>query len=211
MVLVINDLKAKKTLLDSLKNEKLIKNDEILRVFNKIKREDFLPDYLKDLAYNDASLPISKTETMNQVSTTLFFIDVLNPKEGQTIYEIGSGSGYSTAILSELVGKKGKVISFELDKETYQKAKNNLKKYSNIELILGNGLKGHFKNAPYDGIILFGAIDEIPEKLISQMKVNGVLVYPHGTILQALTKITRKEKGIKKEEFGEYRLSRLIK
>ncbi|MFA5743359.1 MAG: protein-L-isoaspartate O-methyltransferase [Candidatus Nanoarchaeia archaeon] len=211
MVLIINELNAKKLLLDSLKDEKLIKHDEILRAFYKIKREEFLPDYLKELAYSDAPLPISTTETMNQVSTTLFFIDVLNPKEGQTIYEIGTGSGYSTAILSELVGKKGKIISFELDKEIYQKAKNNLKNYPNVTVILGNGLKGYPDNAPYDGIILFGALDEIPKKLVSQMKVNGVLVYPQGSILQTLTKITRKEKGIKKEEFGEYRLSRLIK
>ncbi|MFA5333179.1 MAG: protein-L-isoaspartate O-methyltransferase [Candidatus Nanoarchaeia archaeon] len=211
MVLIINELNTKKLLLDSLKNEKLIKHDEILRAFAKIKREEFLPDYLQLLAYSDAPLPISKTETMNQVSTTLFFIDVLNPKEGQTIYEIGAGSGYSTAILSELVGKKGKVISFELDKELYQKAKTNLKNYSNVTLILGNGLKGYPDNAPYDGIILFGALDEIPHNLINQMKVKGVLVYPQGSILQTLTKITRKEKGIKKEEFGEYRLSRLIK
>jgi protein-L-isoaspartate(D-aspartate) O-methyltransferase len=211
LVLIIINLKAKKILLNSLKSEKLIKNDKILKIFEKIKREDFLPDYLKTLAYKDAPLPINQKETMNQISTTLFFIDLLNPKEGQKIYEIGTGTGYSTAIISELVGKKGKIISFELDKEIYQKAKKNLKKYSNVELLLGNGLKGYPDLAPYDGIIIFGAIDEIPHNLISQMKVKGVLVYPKGNILQTLTKITRKEKGIKKEEFGEYRLTRLVK
>jgi protein-L-isoaspartate(D-aspartate) O-methyltransferase len=211
LVLIIIGLAAKKILLYSLKNEKLIKNDRVLKAFAKVKREDFLPSYLKDLAYNDAPLPISKTEIMNQISTTLFFIDLLNPKEGQTIYEIGAGSGYSAAILSETVGKKGRVISFELDKELYKKAKISLKEYSNVKLILGNGLLGYPDYAPYDGIIFFGAIDEIPHNLISQMKVGGILVYPHGTILQALTKITRKERGIKKETFGEYRLSRLIK
>jgi protein-L-isoaspartate(D-aspartate) O-methyltransferase len=211
LVLIIADLAAKKILLYSLKSEKLIKNDRVLKAFAKVKREDFLPDYLKNLAYNDAPLPINKTQTMNQISTTLFFIDLLNPKEGQTIYEIGAGSGYSAAMLSEMVGKKGRVISFELDKEIYKKAKIRLKKYPNVKLMLGNGLKGCPDYAPYDRIILFGAIDEIPHNLISQMKVGGILVYPHGTILQTLTKITREERAIKKETFGEYRLSRLIK
>jgi len=198
-------------MLESLKSQKLVKNEELLKAFSKINREDFLPDYLKDMAYSDAPLPISETEVINQISTTLFFIDLLNPKTGQTVYEIGTGTGYSAALLSELVGKKGKVISFEIDKELYKKAKNNLKKYSNVELILGNGLKGYADSAPYDSIILFGALDETPHNLVSYLKVNGVIVYPHGKILQKLIRITRKEKGIKKEEFGEYRLSRLIK
>jgi len=204
-------LNPKKTLFESLKNEKIIKNFLVLEAFNKVDREEFLPDYLKDLAYADAPLPISKTENINQVSTTLFFIDALNIKEGQTIYEVGSGTGYSTAILSILAGKKGKVVSFELDKELYAKAKKNLKKYSNVELILGNGLKGWPDKAPYDKIILFGATDEKPDALINQLKVNGAIVYPHGTILQTLTRITKLDKGFKKEELGEYRLSKLIK
>ncbi|MDD4353422.1 MAG: protein-L-isoaspartate O-methyltransferase [Candidatus Nanoarchaeia archaeon] len=211
MVLVIIELKDKQILLDTLKDEKLIKNDEVLKAFKKIRREDFLPDYLKNLAYDDVSLPLNKNESMNQLSTTLFFIDILNPKEGNIIYEVGTGSGYSTAILSEIVGKKGKVISIELDKELYNKAKINLKNYSNVELILGNGLKGYSDKAPYDRIIIFGALDETPTNLINQMKVNGVLIYPKGIILQTLTKIIRKEKGIKKEQFGEFRLSKLIK
>lgn len=189
----------------------MIKNAEILTAFKKVKRENFLPSYLKDLAYSDMPLPISETEVMNQVSTTLFFLDVLNPKSGDIIYEVGAGTGYSTALLSEIVGKSGKVVSFELDKELYKKAKENLKRYRNIELILGNGLRGWNTHAPYDGIILFGAFDETPLNLINQLKVKSAIVFPKGKMLQTLIKITRMEKGIKTEEFGEYRLSRLIK
>jgi protein-L-isoaspartate(D-aspartate) O-methyltransferase len=204
-------MKGKKSILSALKQDKLIKNEAVLKAFDKVKREDFLPDYLKNLAYSDAPLPINESESMNSITTTLFFIDLLEPKEGQTIYEIGAGTGYSTALLSEIVGKKGKIISFEINKEIYGKAKKNLKKHSNIDLVLGNGLKGFPDFAPYDSIIIFGSLDEEPKNLLNYLKVGGKLIYPHGKILQKLIRITRMEKGAKKEEFGEYRLSKMIK
>ncbi|MDD2678294.1 MAG: protein-L-isoaspartate O-methyltransferase [Candidatus Nanoarchaeia archaeon] len=203
-------MSTKKAMLESLKNGNLIKNSNILKAFNKIKREDFLPDYLKDLAYADAPLPISKTESMNQISTTLFFIDALNLNSGHTVLEVGAGSGYSTAILSEIVGKTGNVVSFELDKELHEKAKKNLKKYSNVTLVLGNGLKGFPDKAPYDRAILFGALEKNPEAIMNQLKVGGVLVYPKGSILQSLVRIKKLQKGLKSESLGEYRLSKLI-
>lgn len=203
-------MKGKKSILSALLQDKLIKNKEVLKAFEKINRADFLPKYLKNLSYYDAPIPISESESMNSISTTLFFIDLLEPKSGQVIYEVGTGTGYSTALLSEIVGKNGKIISFEIDKELYNKAKNNLKKYKNINLILGNGLKGFPDYAPYDSIIIFGSLDEEPKNLLSYLKVGGKLIYPHGKILQKLVRITRLNKGVKKEEFGEYRLSKMI-
>lgn len=189
----------------------LIKNDSVLKAFYNIKREDFLPKYLKDLAYEDLPLPISEKESMNQISTTLIFIDAINAKKGDNIYLVGAGSGYSSAILSEIVGPKGKVLSFEIDKEIFEKAKKNLKKFKNVKVKLANGFIPDNSFAPYDGIIIFGAVEEAPKELINMLKVDSSIVFPKGMIIQSLMKITRKIKGLKSEKLGEYRLKRLIK
>jgi protein-L-isoaspartate(D-aspartate) O-methyltransferase len=129
----------------------------------------------------------------------------LSPKKGDKILEVGTGSGYQAAVLSESVGSKGEVVTIEYLKSLFLYARKNLKNYNNVKTVLGDGSKGYKKEAPFDGIIVTAASPRIPKPLKQQLKVGGVLVIPVGEIIQDMIKVTRTKKGYKKENLGEFR------
>ncbi|MBI2042946.1 protein-L-isoaspartate O-methyltransferase [Candidatus Pacearchaeota archaeon] len=170
---------GKQILLQSLKEKGFSK--EILKAFSKIKRENFIPKELKDRAYEDIPLPIGKGQTISQPYTIAMMLSLLDIKKGQKILEIGSGCGYVLALLSNIVGKNGKVFGIEIIKELAEKSKENLRNYKNIKVYNKNGRFGLKENAPFDRIIISAAAyDEIPKPLISQLKEKGILVAPLG-------------------------------
>lgn len=188
-------------LIKSIIDEGVLRTPKIINAFKKVDRKDFVG--LKNIksAYLNAPLPIGKDQTISQPLTVAFMIELLSPEKGDKILEIGSGSAWQTAILAELVDEKGKIISIEIIKDLYEFAKNNLKKYKykNIKLIYGDGSKGYKKEAPYDGIIAGSAAKEIPKEFLNQLKKNGKLIMPIGTLLQKIVYI----KKINQNEFEE--------
>jgi protein-L-isoaspartate(D-aspartate) O-methyltransferase len=177
---------------------------KVIDAFRKVPRENFvLPEY-KEFAYDDNPLPILKGQTISQPTTVMIMTDALEVKEGQKILEIGSGSGYQSAILSVLVGEKGKVYTTEIIPELAEFAKKNLKDYKNVKVIKAKGV-GYKKEAPYDRIIVTAAAREIPFKLLEeQLKDSGIMIVPVGPpYLQRLLKI-RKLKKIKIEDLGDF-------
>ena len=181
-------------LVENLKSEGWLKTEKIIEAFKKIKREDFAID--KDLSYFDTALEIGKGQTISQPLVVAFMLELLQPKEGEKILDIGSGSGWTTALLAHCVGKNGKVIAVEIIPELKEFGENNVKKYNFIKkgivkFVLGDGKFGYKKEAPFDKILVSASATEIPQELKNQLKVGGKIVIPiYNSIVEA-TKINQ--------------------
>ena len=166
-------------LLKSLKEEGFSK--DIVNAFSKVKREDFVPENMKSRAYEDNALPIGNGQTISQPYTIATMLSLLGLKKEQKVLEIGSGCGYVLALISEIVGSKEKVYGMEIIKSLADKSRNNLQDYDNIEVYYRNGSNGLSDKAPFDRIIISAALEEIPEKIVEQLKEKGLIVAPIGS------------------------------
>jgi len=169
----------KSQLIESLKMRGFSK--EIISSFEKVRREDFVPEDMKKIAYEDTSLPIGEGQTISQPYTIAVMLSLLDLKKGQKILEIGSGCGYVLALVSELIGKGEKVYGIEIIKSLFEKYAENLRNYKNIKVYNRNGFLGLEEEAPFDRIILSAGYREIPKPLITQLKDGGIIVAPIGT------------------------------
>ena len=153
-------------------------------------RHLFIPENLRDMAYDDGPLPIGEGQTISQPYIVALMTELLELNGNERILEIGTGSGYQAAVLSPLVKK---VYSIEIVKSLAEKADKNLKKmrYHNVAVKWGDGFQGWEEHAPYDAIIVTAAPDRVPLALIDQMKIGGLLVIPVGTYYQELKVITK--------------------
>ena len=120
-------------LINSLIQEGWLKTERYIEAFKKIKRVDFLPEEIKDLAELNEALPIGYSQTISQPLVVAFMIELLKPEEGEKILDVGSGSGWTAAILAEIVGDKGKIIAIEIIPELKEFGENNILKYNFIK------------------------------------------------------------------------------
>ena len=150
---------------------------EIIKVFGEVDRSKFIPEGKKPLAYEDIALPLGFGQTISQPYTIAFMLTLLEVKNKQNLLEIGSGSGYVLELLSHL-NPQGKITGIERIISLFESSKEKLKNCKNVGVVYGDGSKGFKKNAPYDRILTSAATDEIPEKLIEQLVVGGILVAP---------------------------------
>ena len=197
----------KNNLIDYWLNSGIITNKKVIDSFKKIPREDFVLKEFYDQAYSDQALPLIKEQTISQPTTVMIMTQALEPKPGQKILEIGTGSGYQAALLSNIVGKKGKIYTIERIPELVKLAKTNIKKLKikNIEIIRGDGSKGYQKEAPFERIIVTAACKEIPKILITQLTDKGILIAPVGpTYSQKMIKLKKKKDKIKTETLGDF-------
>ena len=184
----------KQELLNSLREKGFSK--KIVDAFSRVKREDFTPRNIRAMAYEDTALPIGHGQTISQPYTIAVMLSLMDLKKSQKILEIGSGCGYVLALLSEIVGKNGKVYGVELVKELAIKSKEDLAGYRNITVYNKNGSEGLPEKARFDGIIISAALRDIPEKIMGQLKNNGIVVAPKGSRFeQELIAIQRKSES----------------
>jgi protein-L-isoaspartate(D-aspartate) O-methyltransferase len=201
-------------LIDSLIQQGWLKTPRIIGAFKKVKRIDFLPEGMKELAELDEALPIGLSQTISQPLVVAFMLEKLEPKAGDKILDIGSGSGWTTALLSEIVGSKGKVIAVELLSELTEFGRENTAKYGFVEkgisqFVCGDGSKGHEKEAPFDGILCSAAVQEtIPSAWKKQLKVGGRIVTPVGSSVWLL--VRKSEGGFEETEFPGFAFVPLI-
>jgi protein-L-isoaspartate(D-aspartate) O-methyltransferase len=166
----------------------------VLEAFRKVPRHAFVPENIRSSAYDDCALPIGEGQTISQPYMVAIMTELLKLKGGEKVLEIGTGSGYQTAILSGLCQK---VYTMERIKALAQRAENILRGlgYHNVEYIVGDGTGGYLPQAPYAGILVTAGCPEIPAPLIEQLSEGGRLVVPVGERhLQTLT-VLIKEKG----------------
>jgi len=202
-----------------------LKSKNLIDAFRKIDRKDFVPRELWSEAYGNYPLPIGFGQTISQPLTVAFMLELLEPRSGEKILDVGAGSGWQTALLAYTVSKPqtdadmaqggvesgrrksaGRVVAIERIHELKEMAEKNVAKYSFIEkgiakVILGDGSIGYSEWAPYDKIIAAAAAEKIPDTWGKQLKVGGRIVAPVGSSIWALDKVSEKEFRTK-EYFG---------
>lgn len=172
-------------LIDRLIADGHIKTPRIIDAFKKINRRDFVRPF--DLAESeiDEPLGIGHGQTISQPYTVAFMIEKLAPESGEKILDIGSGSGWSAALLAEIVGEKGKVYGLEIVSELASFGENNISKYNFIkkgivQIFCTDGNYGLPEKAPFDRIHIAAAAEEIPLELLKQLKTGGRMILPIG-------------------------------
>ncbi len=181
-------------LINSLIQEGWLKTERYIEAFKKIKRADFLPEENKDLAELNEALPIGFSQTISQPLVVAFMIELLKPEEGEKILDVGSGSGWTAAILAEIVGDKGKIIAIEIVPELKEFGENNILNYNfikerRVEFLCVDGSKGYKKEAPYDKILASASVQgEIPRAWKEQLKIGGRIVTPIGNSIWLIIK-----------------------
>jgi len=183
-------------------------SDRVYKAIKKVPRHLFVPERYKTEAYVDTPLPIGYGQTISAPHMVAIMCELLDLQEGDKVLEVGTGCGYHAAVVAELVGKKGKVISIEYIPELAEVARANLSAlgYDNIVIIVGDGSKGYEPEAPYDKIYVTASAPDIPKPLIEQLKPGGKMVIPVGDTVQWLLIVEKDEKGnAKKKNWGSVR------
>ena len=189
--------KTNRDLVNYLIRNGVLKSEEIINAFLKIDRIDFIRDENKFEAYADYPLPIGYGQTISQPWTVAFMLELLQPQEENKVLDVGFGSGWTTCLLAEIVGEKGRVYGIEIIPEIFDFGKKNIEKYNFIkkkivEIKRGDGSEGWKEYAPFDRILVSASADEIPQNLIDQLNLNGILVIPDKT---GINQIIKKENG----------------
>lgn len=196
--------------LATILSAKGIKDANVLSAIKKIPRHLFMDSGFVDHAYQDKAFPIGADQTISQPYTVAYQSELLQVKPNHKILEIGTGSGYQTAILLNL---KAKVYTIERQLELFKKTRLFFDKmgYRPKKIIFGDGYKGLPEEAPFDGIIVTAGAPEVPKALFSQLKIGGRLVIPVGIDEQIMTLFIRKsEKEFEKKELGAFRFVPLL-
>ncbi len=187
-----------------------IQDEHVLKAIGKVPRHLFMDSGFLDHAYQDKAFPIAADQTISQPYTVAFQTELLQVKKGDKILEIGTGSGYQTAVLCELGAK---VYSVERQLELFRKTSVFLPKlgYRAKKLIFGDGYKGLKEEAPFDSVIVTAGAPFVPKPLLNQLKIGGRLVIPVGDQVQVMTLFIRKgAKEFEQHEYGEFRFVPLL-
>ena len=188
-----------------------INNKNILNAFNNVPRHLFMDPGLISHSYKNMAFPIDSGQTISQPYTVAFQTELIKCKPGDKVLEIGTGSGYQTAILSYL---DFDVYTIERDIRLFKKSSLLLKNLS-IKIKkkhFGDGYLGIVDSAPFDAIIVTAAAKKIPKNLMEQLKVGGRMVIPIGEDKQIMFRFTRVEKNrFKREEFGHFKFVPLVR
>jgi protein-L-isoaspartate(D-aspartate) O-methyltransferase len=186
-----------------------IHDPRVLRAMRRVPRHLFLEGKLWERAYEDHPLPIGANQTISQPYIVALMVEALELNGAERVLEVGTGSGYAAAVLSELCDE---VFSVEAVEELALKARTLLGTLgcTNVSVLVGDGTLGWAEHAPYDAVVISAAAPCIPRPLIEQLKVPGYLVFPMGEKeLQTLVRIRKDRAGIREEYLGECQFVKL--
>ena len=196
-------------LVDKLRS-KGIKDERVLAAIGRVPRHEMIDSALENRAYEDTALPIGKNQTISQPYTVAVQTELMGLSPGERVLEIGSGSGYQSAVLCE-IGVD--VFTIERVKHLYERARDMLRSMDyNVTIKLGDGTKGWRAYAPYDGIVVTAGAPAIPTELTRQLTIGGQLVVPVGDRdKQKMIRVTRTgEDEFEKESFSHFKFVPLI-
>ncbi len=179
----------------------MVKSPEIIAAFKAVDRKYFVPDSFTEHIYVDAPLPIGNGQTISQPSTVAFMLEHLNPGKGDKVLDIGSGSGWTTALLYHIVGEKGSVTGLERVDELLKQGRKNLSQFHfsrHCHIQKAGDVLG-LPGEKFDRILVSASADEIPQVLFDQLKTGGILVIPVRNSIFRFKKIS--ETYVEKEEF----------
>ncbi len=205
--------KQRMRMVDTQLRSRGIKDTRVLKAMEKIPRHLFVDEALQDQAYNDCPLPIAENQTISQPYMVALMTEALGLRGKEKVLELGTGSGYQTAVLAELADR---VFSVERIASLASRARKILDSlnYFNVAIRVGDGTYGWREEAPFDGIIVTAGAPEVPKTLVEQLAVGGRLVIPvGGRYSQNLMRITRMSEDvddIETENLGGCRFVDLI-
>jgi protein-L-isoaspartate(D-aspartate) O-methyltransferase len=178
-----------------------IRNVRVLEVMGRVPRHEFVPDGVQSDAYADHPLSIGFGQTISQPYVVAYMTEVLDPQPANRVLEIGTGSGYQTAVLAELAAE---VYTIEIVDALGSRARETLERlgYRNVQVRIGDGYQGWPDAAPFDRIILTAAPPALPRALVDQLAVGGILVAPVGPTAggQVITIVRKTVEGVTVEE-----------
>ncbi|RRO13428.1 protein-L-isoaspartate(D-aspartate) O-methyltransferase [Flavobacteriaceae bacterium 14752] len=199
----------RRQLVEKLK-DKGIKDERVLEAISRIPRHLFMESSFEDFAYQDKAFPIAEGQTISQPFTVAFQTELMQVEKGDKVLEIGTGSGYQTAVLCEIGAQ---VYSIERQQKLYKSTKRFLEKlgYRPKYLSFGDGYKGLPEYAPFDKIIVTAGAPFVPKPLMAQLNIGGRLVIPVGEDPQIMTLFVRTAKDkFDKHTYGEFRFVPLL-
>ena len=183
----------RKHMVDYLHLKRGITNKHVLKAMSVVPRHLFLESSFLEFAYEDKAFPIGSNQTISSIYTVAFQTQLLNILPGDIVLEIGTGSGYQTAVLAQL---KASVYSIERHRNLYKSAKSLLSKLKyRANLVYGDGYLGLPDKSPFDKILITCGAAELPELLVDQLKPGGHMVVPIGFKNQIMTKISKDMNG----------------
>lgn len=193
-------------LVHMLVSQGVLKTPTIIDAFTGIDRKDFVPKELAPYAYENMPLPINHGQTISQPYIVAFMLELLQPTKGNRILDIGSGSGWQTALLAHMTGSTGHVIALEIIPELCTQSRKNLSKYpffeqGILEMHCQSGYAGYLQAAPFDRIIAAASGSDIPTAWQEQLNINGRIVAPVGNSIVLITR-TGDQSWEEKEFFG---------
>jgi len=207
---MVNFKKARERMVETQIAARGVHDERVLEAMRKVPRHLFLDEALRDQAYSDHPLPIAEKQTVSQPYIVALMTESLELNGTEKVLEIGTGSGYQSAILAELADR---VFSIERYPDLAYRANSILQKlgYGNIIVRVGDGSLGWLDDAPFDGIIVTAGTPKIPQPLIDQLKMGGRLVVSVGDRFgQDLILVRRVAEGIKKTNLGGVRFVNLV-
>lgn len=181
-----------------------ISDEKVLQAIRTIPRHLFLDSIFEEKAYQDIAFPIGAGQTISRPHTVAFQTELLQLSEGQKVLEIGTGSGYQSAVL---VALRVELYTIERQQELFKKTQLFLSRIGYIpkKMLLGDGYKGYPAQAPYDRILVTAGAPEVPKELLAQLKVGGRLVIPIGKGEQIMTVFDRiSPMEFSKQEYGTF-------
>jgi protein-L-isoaspartate(D-aspartate) O-methyltransferase len=186
-----------------------VRNEAVLQAMSRVPRHLFVPDDVRPFAYDDRPLPIGRGQTISQPYIVAYMTEALQLAPAHTVLEIGTGSGYQAAILADIVKQ---VYSIEIVPDLAESARRALAQAGvrNVEVRTGNGYLGWPDHAPFDRIIVTAAPPEIPQALVDQLAVGGIMVVPVGTDYQEMVIITKTPDGVTQKRTIEVRFVPMV-
>jgi len=196
--------RARSEMVDRQLKGRDIVDRRVLETMRRVPRHRFVPPELVGEAYSDGPLAIGEGQTISQPYIVALMSQLAQVSSSERVLEVGTGSGYQAAILAELAGE---VYTIEILAGLAESARRTLEQlgYDNIHFRVGDGYRGWPEAAPFDAIVVTAAPDHVPQPLVDQLRLGGVMVIPVGSWSQDLLRITKTEKGVQREQITPVR------